>query len=100
MLEGERVRPEPLHLEHLDAFCEIGLDPAIWEWRTREMNDRDDMRRYIEAALRDRAAGAALPFVIVARASGAVMGRTRSTCAAAARSSRWARRRRARCGST
>jgi N-acetyltransferase len=37
----------------------------------------DDMRRYVEAALADRAAGSAMPFVILERASGKPVGSTR-----------------------
>ncbi|MCH3698272.1 GNAT family N-acetyltransferase, partial [Campylobacter lari] len=37
----------------------------------------DDMRRYVERALDGQAAGACLPFAIVRRADGQVIGTTR-----------------------
>jgi len=32
VLEGRHVRLEPLRLGHLNALCEVGLDPDLWEW--------------------------------------------------------------------
>ena len=76
-LSGEAVRLEPLSLDHHDALCEIGLDPALWCWTTVQIATREDMRRYIEDALRMRDAGSALPFATIDRASGRVAGCTR-----------------------
>ena len=76
-VEGRGVRLEPLTLEHLPALCEVGLDAELWRWTLSVVRSREDMRRYVEAALGEQAAGAALPFVIVDRTSGRVIGSTR-----------------------
>jgi RimJ/RimL family protein N-acetyltransferase len=76
-LEGTRVRLEPLSLDHLDALCEIALDPDLWRWTVAQVHDRDALRRYIENALREESAGTALPFATVERRSGRVVGSTR-----------------------
>ena len=76
-LAGRVVRLEPLSLEHLPALCEVGLDAELWRWTLSVVRSREDMRRYVEAALGEQAAGAALPFVIVDRTSGRVIGSTR-----------------------
>jgi len=76
-LEGRLVRLEPLTLEHLPGLCEVGLDAELWRWTLSVVRSREDMRRYVEAALAEQAAGTALPFVIVDRTSGRVIGSTR-----------------------
>ena len=76
-LTGEAVRLEPLSLDHHAGLCEAGLDPAIWRWTNVRISTAEDMRGYIEDALRLRDAGSALPFASIERASGRVVGSTR-----------------------
>jgi len=77
-LEGAHVRLEPLSLErHADGLLEIGLDPELWRWTIVKVETADDLRRYLEKALRDQAEGRALPFATVERASGRIVGSTR-----------------------
>lgn len=77
VLEGEHVRLEPLSLERLDQLCEVGLDEGLWRWTTTRVLTREEMRAYVETALTWQAAGTALPFTIVARATGRAVGSTR-----------------------
>lgn len=77
MLEGKHVRLEPLAIDHLPALCEIGLDPELWRWTTIRLATPEDMRAYVEAALRDQAAGTAEAFATVDLASGRAAGSTR-----------------------
>ncbi|HEY3247311.1 MAG TPA: GNAT family N-acetyltransferase [bacterium] len=77
VLEGRAIRLEPLTEDHWGALCEAGLDPELWRWTTSRLRSPDDVRRYIDTALRDQAAGRSLPFVIVSRASAVVVGSTR-----------------------
>ena len=76
-LEGEHVRLEPLAIEHLDALCEVGLDEELWRWSPAPVRTREEMRAYMEAALKDWDAGIALPFVTIHRALGRQVGCTR-----------------------
>jgi RimJ/RimL family protein N-acetyltransferase len=76
-LQGRRVRLEPLSLAHHDALCAAGLHPALWQWTTSVVRDPDDMRDYIQTALREQAEGTALPFATVDAASRKVIGSTR-----------------------
>jgi RimJ/RimL family protein N-acetyltransferase len=77
VLEGEHVRLEPLAPAHLPALVALGLDAELWRWTTTKIATESDMRRYLEAALRDAEAGVAVPFATVERASGVVVGSTR-----------------------
>lgn len=76
-LEGTVVRLEPLGLQHLDALCAVGLEPSLWMFTTIQISTRADLRDYVEQALAEQAAGTALPFATVERASGSVVGSTR-----------------------
>ncbi|HEV2493018.1 MAG TPA: GNAT family protein [Terriglobia bacterium] len=76
-LEGKHVRLEPLSLAHHAALAEVGLDEELWRWIPAPVGTLEDMRAYIEAALREQAAGVALPFATVERATGRPIGSTR-----------------------
>lgn len=76
-LEGEIVRLEPLALAHAAALAEAGLHPELWRLQPEPVESADDMRRYVERALAGQAAGACLPFAIVRRVDGQVIGATR-----------------------
>ncbi len=71
------VRLEPLSLDHLPALCAVGLDAEVWRWTWTPVKSADDLRRYVETALAEQAAGRSLPFAIVERAGGAPIGSTR-----------------------
>ena len=76
-LEGRHVRLEPLSLAHHDRLCAVGLDAELWRWAQTSLVTPADMRAYIETALAWQAQGTALPFAILARATGQVVGSTR-----------------------
>lgn len=73
-LTGARVQLVPLSLEHLDALCEIGLDPTLWQLTGGRNTTRDDMRAYIERAL---ARDDTQPFATTLVETGEVVGCTR-----------------------
>jgi RimJ/RimL family protein N-acetyltransferase len=76
-LEGRHVRLEPLSLSHLDALCQVGLDPELWRWMPSAVQTPAQMQAYVEIALESQNRGAALPFASVDRSTGTVVGTTR-----------------------
>jgi RimJ/RimL family protein N-acetyltransferase len=76
-LVGGRVRLELLSVDHLDALCAAGFDPSLWRWTLVHLTSREDMRSYIDDALRERDAGSALPFATVALHEERIVGSTR-----------------------
>jgi RimJ/RimL family protein N-acetyltransferase len=77
-LEGAHVRMEPLDLaRHWDGLLAIGLEPSLWRWTIAQIASADALRAYLDEALREAAAGRALPFATIDRASGRVAGCTR-----------------------
>ena len=76
-LEGRHVRLEPLTTDHVASLTEVGLDDDLWTWIPAPVRTAEEMSNYVETALRERASGTALPFVLVEKASGRVIGSTR-----------------------
>lgn len=77
VLEGTHVRLEPLSLDHYQALCAVGLDGELWKVTASNVRTRDDMRSYIETALRWQSEGTALPFATIDSSSNKVVGSTR-----------------------
>jgi len=75
--DGELVRLEPLSLDHLDGLAAVAFDPVIWRWMPIVPRTVDDLRSWLEAALRSAAAGTEVPFATLDRRTGRVIGSTR-----------------------
>ena len=77
VLEGRHVRLEPLSLDHVDGMARAAADPRIWEFTSAVIRGAGAVRPYIETALAWQAAGTAVPFATLDRASNEVIGSTR-----------------------
>jgi N-acetyltransferase len=76
-LSGTTVRLEPLRESHLDALCVIGLEPSVTRFMPVQLTTREQMSAYVRGAVAGRAAGTAVPFVIVLVGAETVIGTTR-----------------------
>jgi len=76
-LEGRRVRLEPLERSHADQLWEAGKYEQIWTYMSTAFHKREDVDKYLEAALAAREAGTEYPFAIIDKANGQVIGSTR-----------------------
>lgn len=76
-LAGEHVQLEPMLEAHHAALAEVGLDEDLWKWIPVPVRTPEEMKAYVDAALAEQARGASLPFTIVERATGNVIGSTR-----------------------
>lgn len=76
-LTGEFVQLEPMQAAHGPMLADIGLDEELWRWIPDPVHTREEMLAYVEAALDQQARGVSVPFTIVERASGKVIGSTR-----------------------
>ena len=77
ILEGRYVRLEPLTGEHTAGLAEIGLDEDLWRWIPSPVRTFEEMCAYDQTALGERTNGSALPFALIDKASGRVIGSTR-----------------------
>ncbi len=77
VLEGEKVRMEPLTLEHLPALYEIGLHDELWKWTNAICTTKPALRAYIEEAIVSREQGSAAPFITFDRVTNRIVGSSR-----------------------
>jgi RimJ/RimL family protein N-acetyltransferase len=77
VLEGSRVRLEPLRDAHFEQLEQVAFDERIWRYMLVWVRTREDLRAWMDAALREAATGNALIWVTVAKEDGRVAGSTR-----------------------
>jgi len=77
ILEGRHVRLEPLTLEHTAQLAEVGLDADLWTWIPTPVRTPEEMSAYVQTAIKEQAAGSAIPFALVEKSSGRTVGSTR-----------------------
>lgn len=76
-LEGQHVRLEPLSPLHEEALIAAAGDGELWNSTVTVVPSSANMAAYIEAALYGQTLGCELPFVIIRKTSGEVVGTTR-----------------------
>jgi len=74
ILTGTAVELIPMEYSHTDGLYEAGRYPDIWALTQGQICSLEDARAYIQKALEN---AGTLPFVIVERASGSIVGSTR-----------------------
>ena len=77
MLEGDRVRLEPLEARHLEDLLRVAFDHELWRWTIMGPQDEAGLRRWLETALANAEAGSERPFATIDRASGRAIGSSR-----------------------
>lgn len=77
VLEGSRIRMEPLRLDHLADLARVAFDPPLWQWTIMGPQDEAGLRRWLETALANADAGAERPFATIDLASGRAIGSSR-----------------------
>ena len=76
-LEGRHVRLEPLSQQHEESLIVAAGDGQLWNSNVTIVPSRQTMAGYIESALQAQSQDRELPFVIVRKDSGQVVGTTR-----------------------
>jgi RimJ/RimL family protein N-acetyltransferase len=77
VLEGVRVRLEPLRADHLADLLAVGLDLPVWRWTIMGPQDEAGLRRWVETALANAAEGVERPFATIDLATGRAIGSSR-----------------------
>ncbi|CAB3723664.1 hypothetical protein LMG24238_05108 [Paraburkholderia sediminicola] len=76
-LIGQAVELRPLLQEHAQALLDAAADGQLWTMKLTVVPGPETVGSYIATALDGRAAGTVMPFVIVRRDTGAIVGSTR-----------------------
>ncbi|KAF1048466.1 MAG: putative ribosomal N-acetyltransferase YdaF [Herbaspirillum frisingense] len=77
VLTGELVELRPLEASHRAALLDAADDGELWNMTLTVVPGEENIDKYIATALEGRASGKVMPFVIIERASGRVVGTTR-----------------------
>ena len=76
-LDGQYVRLEPITMEHHAALCSALLDDEIWRWMPWRVTTPDEMREFMQTALKLRDEGTMITFATVYKPDNCVVGTTR-----------------------
>ena len=76
-LTGTTVELRPLQREHSAALVQAAADGQLWNLKVTNVPGPDTVDKYVDIALAGRDAGTMMPFVIVRRDTGEVVGSTR-----------------------
>lgn len=76
-LSGQCVALLPLQAEHRQALLDAAADGELWNLKFTVVPGPETVDAYIATALRGREQGTVMPFVIVRREDGKVIGSTR-----------------------
>lgn len=77
VLEGTRVRLEPMEERHLEQLGKIVFDDRIWRYMPIRMKTPEDLGEWLHKALQLKDAGTSLPWVTILKSEGRVIGSTR-----------------------
>jgi RimJ/RimL family protein N-acetyltransferase len=77
ILDGVRIRLEPLTLGHLAGLEAVAFDDRIWRYMPTRVKTPDDLRAWVEAALLAEAAGTVMPWVTILKTGNRAIGSTR-----------------------
>lgn len=76
-LIGQHVKLLPLQPIHAQDLLRAAADGKLWELKVTVVPGPDTVDDYIATAMRGRAAGTVMPFVIISMATGKIVGTTR-----------------------
>ena len=71
------VRLEPLTWEHLAGLEKVAFDERIWRYMLTRVETQEDLRGWLESALKMQAGGNSLPWVTILKDGGRVVGSSR-----------------------
>ncbi|MDO9420340.1 MAG: GNAT family protein [Herminiimonas sp.] len=76
-LTGREVELRPLQTEHASELLAAAADGELWNMKVTVIPGPETIGQYIASALEGRASGSVMPFVIVRRDTGQIVGSTR-----------------------
>lgn len=76
-LEGDHVRLVPLRIEHAQALFEAADEDDIWLWMKPRPQGVIGYERYVRWALDQQILGTQLPFAVIRKSDGILVGTTR-----------------------
>ncbi len=76
-LEGHLVKLVPLNATHREDLLEAASDGKLWELWYTSVPSAETIDSYLDTVFKNQKAGLALPFVVIEKKTGKVVGSTR-----------------------
>jgi N-acetyltransferase len=77
ILEGSRVRLEPMTMGHLEGLAAVAFNDRLWRYTLDRLRTRADLELYMQRAISSGETGIAMPWVTVLKTGNRVIGSTR-----------------------
>lgn len=77
ILENERARLEPLHIEHIPHLWPIAAHSSLWEHTSAKIETANDFASYMQKAMDEKGKGLSYPFAIYDKEANCFAGSTR-----------------------
>jgi RimJ/RimL family protein N-acetyltransferase len=75
-LETHRVHLRIMRSEDVHSLKKISQSPALWDYFTKNLAIEDELKAWVDEALRDREEGRRVPFVIIDKDQNMICGST------------------------
>ncbi|MFT3937133.1 MAG: GNAT family protein [Chitinophagaceae bacterium] len=75
-LETTRVALRMMRMNDMDALSAIAAPPEIWKYFTKELNNKEELKEWMEVAFKERAEEKRMPFVIIEKDDNTICGCT------------------------
>ncbi|RJE90422.1 N-acetyltransferase [Paenibacillus sp. 1011MAR3C5] len=76
-LMGQTIDLVLLELEHKEELAAVLHDDAIWAFTWRKITTLEQAQALVDEALRERSGGSQLPFAVIEKSTGLIVGTTR-----------------------
>jgi len=76
VLQGTKVRLEPLEQAHIPALVALGRDERIWSLMSVDGSKGNFLETHLKSAILKKAVGEQFPYTVYDRATGALIGST------------------------
>lgn len=77
ILEGTTIQLVPMDESHVEELAKVLRNPNIWEFTWRKITSDEQVQDLITTAFTNQKNGSQIPFVIIEKASGQIVGTTR-----------------------
>ncbi|WP_251037824.1 GNAT family N-acetyltransferase [Paenibacillus albidus] len=77
VLQGEKVLLAPMTESHRSGLMDVLQNPQIWEFTWRRITTAEQVDQLIDTALMNKENGTELPFTMIEKSTGRIIGTTR-----------------------
>jgi RimJ/RimL family protein N-acetyltransferase len=73
-IETDKVRLRPLEQKDIPSFSPLVKESSLWKYFTFELNEPDELEKWVSLAINDREKGIRFPFSIIEKSTNTITG--------------------------